>query len=218
MKLERIALIFCLVFSGCLMPDLLARKVKIDNYYTVPSFYSIDIRDVAFVPFSSQVTLTREQAEKINDIFVTELRKRNWYRVHVMSRKEAEEFTRLERMDAIIEGEILSYKEMEPLKFGLQVSMKYLNTGQTLWSASNIFDATAKDVVQAVKNYYREEKDSASSLWGHEAYLISIGKYVEFCSDMLIDTIERGWQEQVRRVRKEAVEEKRIITESGGQK
>jgi hypothetical protein len=196
-KMRKVTLMLVFVLcAGCLTPTLFLKKERFDNFYTIPGFTEFKIRDVGFAGFTSQVPLTGERSAQINEIFVTELRKRNWYRVHLLRPEEVNDFGALSRLDAVITGEILSYKDMKPLNFGLTLSMKYLNTGQTLWSAAHIFDATTKEVVNAIKYYYYKNKDEASPLWKHKAYLISINKFIEFCCNTLIDTIEEGWERE----------------------
>jgi len=198
MKIAKVFMVMALFFSaGCVTSDFFLKKAHFDNFYVSSYFPEFYVKDVAFVPFSSQAGLSRDQLAMINEVFVTELRKRNWYRVQVMDNVQARDFSRLEKIDAVISGEVINYQEQEPLKLGLQVSMRYLNTGQTAWSASNVFDASSRETVSLLKKYYREKKYAGSSLWEHKAYLISIKKYAEFCSSVLIDTIKEGWEKEL---------------------
>ena len=216
MKFKRTALFLVVVFcAGCFTPVLMFGREKLDNFYALPGFTEFNVRDVGFEGFTSQAAITQEELSQINETFVTELRKRNWYRVHTLRPGESSDFNALSRMDAVITGEVISFRNMKPLKFGLSVSMKYLNTGQTLWSSSHIFDASAKDVVKALKYYYYKKKNLSSPLWKHNGYLVSIHKFGEFCVNMLIDTIEDGWKKESLLKKKEDEAKKRKI---GGKK
>jgi hypothetical protein len=93
-------------------------------------------------------------------------------------------------IDAVISGEVLYYKEIEPLKFGLSLRMKDFDTGQTIWSAYYIFDATSKDVVKGVRSYYHNNMFSYHPLLGYKGILISIDKFIRFGCDRVIDTLE----------------------------
>ncbi|MCM8824018.1 MAG: hypothetical protein NC822_05020 [Candidatus Omnitrophica bacterium] len=161
----------------------------VDNYYTIPNFSKLKVSDVGFVGFVSKEKLPQDIISRVNDIFSTELERRNWYRVHRLKEDDLKDFDKLSNIDALIEGEIICYKELEPLKFGLRVWMKYINTGQTIWSSSYIFDASAKEVVYWVKDYYKS-KFPKYPLLSYRAFLISIDKFVEFSCNRIIDTIE----------------------------
>ncbi|MCM8826848.1 MAG: hypothetical protein NC904_04945, partial [Candidatus Omnitrophica bacterium] len=129
----------------------------VDNYYTIPNFSKLKVSDVGFVGFVSKEKLPQDIISRVNDIFSTELERRNWYRVHRLKEDDLKDFDKLSNIDALIEGEIICYKELEPLKFGLRVWMKYINTGQTIWSSSYIFDASAKYGTNYFANYIHSD-------------------------------------------------------------
>ncbi len=182
--------IIAVTVTGC----LIVRYPYIDNIYHNPHFDEFNVRDVAFVSFDMDEIGVRspfreEIIERVNRIFMNELERRNWYRVHRLTMEDLKDLEKTSFIDAVITGKITAYREREPLRFGLSVVMKSLDTGQTLWSAAYIFDAANKDVVAAMRDYYNKRIYPHHPLLGYRAFVISINKFIEFCCNAIIDTV-----------------------------
>ncbi|MBD3246139.1 MAG: hypothetical protein GF333_03920 [Candidatus Omnitrophica bacterium] len=171
--------------SGCGPRPLVTR-----NYYLIDGYSLYDVRDVGVLPFTSGKDYSPEILEKCRTIFVSELRRRNEYRPHLVTSRDLTNFEDTRHLDAVVRGHVIYYDPAEPFRFGLQVEMEDLETGQILWSTSHIFDARLKDVVQGVKGYYREVLYPHHPLLGHKYILLSMDKFIAFSCSTLVDTLQ----------------------------
>ncbi len=184
------------IFSGCAGPH-------IENYYTAPRFSTYYVKDVGFLGFTSREDLPFDTVKKIEDIFLREMRKRNWYRIHLIDADDLDDFEKMKRIDTLLWGEVLYYKSTEPFRFGLTTQMKFINTNQTIWSAYYIFDASTQKTIDLLEDYYQRRLHPHSPLWGYRLYLLNIEKFMEFSCNSILDTIQLGLEEKVEKIEQE---------------
>jgi hypothetical protein len=210
-KLGKALLCACCIFSlGCVRP------LATDNYYVIEGFQIYNVRDVGVLPFRSKLNECDSQIlENIRQIFVSELRRRNQYRAHVLEPSDLDDLERMAQIDAVVSAEVYYYHTVEPFKFGLSVQMRDLDTGQVVWSASHIFDASLKEVVDGLQGYYQQTLYAHQPLLGKRAILWNINKFIAFSCSTLLDTLEDATTQADRervRERKKALAELRSHT------
>jgi len=91
------------------------------------------------------------------------------------------------RVDAVIMGDIKSYRPYRPFILGMKLSMMRADTGRTIWVIDEIVDSSMEDVANAAKEYYRTEIDPSAFQHGREIVKASISMYTQFvCSSMVV--------------------------------
>ncbi|MBN2482983.1 MAG: hypothetical protein JXD21_02115 [Candidatus Omnitrophica bacterium] len=178
-----------LLIAGCAGPN-------IENYYTAPRFTSYYVKDVGFLGITSREDLPPDVVSRVEETFLRELRKRNWYRVQRITEGDLNDFDKMKTIDTVLWGEILYYKNNEPFRFGLSTKMRFINTDQIIWSAYYIFDAANQKTIDLLENYYQQRLYPHSPLWGYKLYLLNMDKFVEFSCNSILDTIQLGLEEK----------------------
>lgn len=168
----------------------LASGLSLKNTYVHPNFKSIKLHDIGVVTFKNESQYKKDIRAYVTEQFIAELNKRGWYVIHSLKEEDLSSPEKLNRIDAVLTGSIIDYRDYEPLRFGIKLTLTDLNTNQTLWSVQEVFDATYKEVTDSVKSYYNNFVDKSYSLMGHKIYLISMAKFLEFSLNKVIDTLD----------------------------
>ena len=184
-----ILLLLTLCIAGCAGPN-------IENFYTAPRFPSYYVKDVGFMGITSREGLPEDVVSRIEGIYLRELRKRSWYRVYELDERDLDNFEKMKTIDTLLWGEIIYYKSSEPFRFGLSMKMKFINTGEIIWSAYYIFDAANQKTIDLLEDYYQQRLYPHSPLWGHKLYLLNMDKFVEFACNSILDTIQLGLEKK----------------------
>lgn len=185
--------LFCVIFI--LGFQLIAYQIgvagNLTNVYIHPDFKRLKIYDIGILPFKDKTDPKRKDiGSLITAQFISQLNKKGWYSIHNLKEEDLDFPERLSKIDAILKAEILEYQERRPLKFGIKLSLIYLDTNETIWSLQEIFDANQKKVVHQIKGYYRDNIEKTFPLTGHKLYLVSIDKFLEFVFDTIIETLK----------------------------
>lgn len=165
---------------GCAELNLFFKNYKLNNQYTHPEFRRFKIHDIGLVPLKNESASKRDIAAAITNQLVIELNKRGWYAVHVIKEEDTVSPDKLPNIDAVLVGSIIDYRDVEPLKFGIKLTLLDINTKETIWSAQEIFDGSNNLVAKNVATYYSYQVDKRNPLMGSKLYLISINKFVEY--------------------------------------
>lgn len=189
------ALIFViLTFFGC---ATMANR-PLTNVYTHPNIKTIKIHDIAVITFANASNTKKDISASVTKQFITEFNKRGWYVLHEIDKADLEVPEKIARIDAVLTGTILEYRDYEPLRFGVKLVLKDLTTGETIWSVQEVFDASRHSVIADVKSYYDtyvsqtnpvKELFEANIYMGYKLYLISMNKFTEFCFNKIVDTL-----------------------------
>lgn len=171
------------------------------------------IRNVLVVPFLVDKGPERE-AEMVTRVFKAELANANLFKLVTPSERPLElidvtdtlwelgfvdvdslvEAKKKYMVDAFLFGQITSFKPYIPLVLGVKITLVSALTGGVLWSVDGVFNSEQKEVVKLAKDYYKGYYSSGQSLYGWELMLVSMERYSQFISNMLISTIAKPRQ------------------------
>jgi hypothetical protein len=167
-------------FCGCAEMNLFFKKYDFKNQYTHPEFRRFNIHDIGLVVFKNESASRKDIAPAITNQFVTELNKRGWYTIHLIKEEDIATPEKLANIDAVLVGSIIDYRDVEPLKFGIKLTLMDINTKETIWSAQELFDCSSNLTIKDVQEYYAYEVDKRNPLMGAKLYQVSINKFVEY--------------------------------------
>lgn len=188
MKKSFFYIIIAYILINQIMGKVLA-NLSLTNVYIHPDFSKIKIHDLGVVTFTNESGVKKDISPQVTQRFIEELNKRGYYVIHRLTPEEVNSLQRLADIDALLTGTIIVYRDYEPLKFGIKLTLKDLTTNQTLWSVQEVFDSSRRDVVESIKNYYRSLIDKRHPIIGYKIYLVSMDKFIEFCFNKIIDTL-----------------------------
>jgi hypothetical protein len=163
--------------------------LSLSNVYRQADFASIKIHDVAVVIFTNESGVKKEIEASATDKVIAELQKRGWYVIHKFTAEDAANPEMLMKVDAVMTGEILEYRENEPLRFGVKLVLKDLATDETLWSAQEVFDSSKQTVVNSIKYYYQKNIEKKYPMMAYKLYLVSMDKFLDYCFYKLINSM-----------------------------
>lgn len=176
-----------LLLAGC----ALTRPVKaVPNVYVHPEFKKIRLHDIGIVPLTNESRSRKDIAGVVTGQFISELNKKGWYVVHLLSPDDLANQEKMSHIDALLTGRILEYSDIEPLKFGIQMTLTDLETKETLWSVQKVYDSNNVDVVEGVKEYYNTVVKNKYPVMGHKIYLLSMNRFLEYVFGSIAETLK----------------------------
>jgi hypothetical protein len=175
---------------GCAELNLFFKNYQLNNQYTNPEFRRFKIHDIGIVPLKNESASRKNIADGITQQLVIELNKRGWYALHMISEEDLATPEKLSNIDAVMIGSIIDYRDVEPLKFGIKLTLMDINTKETIWSAQEIFDGSNNLVAKNLETYYSYQVDKRNPLMGSKLYLVSINKFVEYGLFKVTETID----------------------------
>jgi hypothetical protein len=182
---------------GCAELNLFFKNYKLNNQYTNPEFRRFKIHDIGLVPFKNESASRKDIAAGITNQFLIELNKRGWYAVHMVREEDVASPDKLANIDAVLFGSIIDYRDVEPLKFGIKLTLMDINTKETIWSAQEIFDGSNNLVAKNLETYYSYQVDKRNPLMGSKLYLLSINKFVEYGLFKVAETLDAAIKQKM---------------------
>ena len=176
-----------MALNGCitLFPKKAAPRV-----YVHDAFPETKIRDIGVLPFVNHSNSKKDISNAVTSQFVTELNKKGWYVLHPLTEEDLLSPEKVEHIDGLIRGDIQEYKDMDPLRFGIQLTLTDLETQETLWSVQKVYDAAQQDVVESVKAYYDSHVKDQHPVMGYRIYLLAMNRFLEFVFSDITDTLK----------------------------
>jgi len=175
------------LLAGC----ALTRPVKaVPNVYVHPEFKKMPLHDIGILPFVNESRSRKDIAGVVTGQFISELNKKGWYVVHLLSQEDLTNQEKMSHIDALLTGRILEYNDIEPLKFGIQMTLTDLETKETIWSVQKVYDGNQVDVVESVKGYYNTAVKNKYPVMGHKIYLLSMNRFLEFVFSSIAETLK----------------------------
>lgn len=176
------------LMTGCARLTHSVRAVP--NVYVHPEFKRIQLHDIGILPLSNESRSRKDIAGVVTGQFISELNKRGWYVLHLLSQEDLTNQEKMSHIDALLTGRILEYNDIEPLKFGIQMTLTDLETKETLWSVQKVYDGNQVDVAESVKEYYNTAVKNKYPVMGHKIYLLSMNRFLEFVFSAIAETLK----------------------------
>jgi TolB-like protein len=178
--------IFFFALALFLMPT--ATVLASGNTYLHPEFRKTKIHDVGIITFDNDSSCHKDISTAVTEQFILELNKRKWYVVHRIKQEDLSSPEIMSKLDAVLKGNILVYKDYEPLRFGIRLELIDLGTNETLWSYQDVFDAGLRQTINNIKKYYNANEVKKYEIQ-YRMYLISMNKFLGYVFEQIIDTL-----------------------------
>lgn len=112
------------------------------------------------------------------------------YERGVVSREALLAMSRRYRADGALFGVVTQYKPYGPFLVGLKVELASASTGEMIWEASGVYDASSRTVEQDVHNFHDVSLAATTSLEGWRLVLISPSRFIDYACSRLAATID----------------------------
>jgi hypothetical protein len=197
---------FVITISGCAELHNFFTNYHLDNEYAHPDFRKFKLHDIGLVSLKNDTEIKKDITGAATKQLVIELNKRGWYVVHMIKQEDLASPEKLQSIDAVLVGNIIDYRDVEPLKFGMKLALIDINTKETIWSAQELFDASNPQMLNNIKNYYSYKDSKTTPIIGYKLYTVSINKFMEYACSRLVDTLEEEIKDKIIADNKEAEE------------
>ena len=97
-------------------------------------------------------------------------------------------------LDGIMVGTVTSYRPYSPPHLGMRVQLISIHTGDTVWAAEGLYDASDARTVEDLEHYYQTSQATDETGHGVELYWISPSKFASYVSYRLV----ASWKQSLR--------------------
>lgn len=195
--------------AGCAGEGVTPPPVPIAQAHVQPPSDGRVIRRVVIPPFEDVSGLPAE-AEGLRSAFVRALAQRQACEVVPLGAQQLRDvmptgvmregvvprdtliaLARRYRADGVLFATVTHWKPYEPMSLGLRTDLVSASTGEVVWSAHGLFDASRQDVQQDVRNWHDTDQATTTSLEGWRVALISPARFAAYVSDRLVATMPK---------------------------
>ena len=196
--------------SGCglinRLPERTPDPVPIAVSYRAPTVDGHRVRRVVVLPFvettgDQEATAIVRQAlvdalhdRELFDVVVadedslTEREERDIFLSGVVQQQTLLRVAKHYGADAVLYGVVNRWKPYEPLALGMRIELVSAGAGDSVWSASAMFDAQDMDTQRDAHNYMDREQRPEDSLVGWRLVLLSPRRFASYACSRLAAT------------------------------
>lgn len=91
--------------------------------------------------------------------------------------------------DAVVFMKVTSYRPYPPVAVGVDIRLVMVNTGQTLWSVDEVFDAAQPAVARSARDYFKEHHTGVAELLDPQADMRSPLKFSRYAMQAALSTV-----------------------------
>lgn len=186
--------------------DMFARKPepKRVNAYLADSRDMSSVRRIMVLPFAESPGVSAD-LDRVREAFISELLKIQRFEIVSMPRGAREEEVinrslargRLStsalvslsdryNLDGVMMGTVTSYRAYTPPHLGMQIQLISIHSGETVWAAEGLYDASDARTVEDLNHYFMSSRADDETGHGVEIYWISPTKFASYVSARLV--------------------------------